>query len=875
MEGENRKRLWKNRWVTITGAVLGGGLVIFLLSRITVSFLVDYWWFQSVGHLLYFWQRLLYRYALFGFVAITFFLIFFFNFRYAARCLRVARSVRSEEERLRREIRIGARIVYIPLSLALAILLALPIFHHWYKFLFYFFGPRSGIPDPVFGNDFSYYLFSLPFYTLIQQRLLIAFLVLLAGLGILYRLEYHYAREARQSLPHQMIRHLGALAGIVVLILLWGTDLWLHRLVYTTAHEPMFYGPGYIEKRILVPLAWAQMLFLAAAAVAIARAMKRHRGWRTVGILIACFLLSLGLRQLKPLQRAFDRYVVKPNQLVMERPYIGMNIKATLAAYNLTHVVTRDFTRKTGPAPTETPQIKRVLNNAPLWNRTQLAEVYRELEELRTYYDFPRINVGRYAVNGHKQQVFLAARQLDYDQLPGSAKNWVNQHLTYTHGYGLVMTPASQTGGEPMVWFAHGIPVKSDYGMSIKRAEIYFGTGAFNDYVIAPNVTGEIDYPQGNSNVTSHYGGHGGVALSSILRRAVFAYYLKDKNILISQQFDDKSRILFIRNIVKRIHKLAPFLLLDQTPYLAMTPEGLYWIQDAYTTSASAPDSQPVTFNGRRMNYIRNSVKIVVDAYNGTIDLYVADPHDPIVRAYSRMFPGLFKDMRQMPADLKAHLRYPKDLFGIQMRIYATYHQLDPQTFYEQEDAWDFATTLHGSKSKRIYPYYLSLNLINPQAVEFSLMQPMTPKGRGNLRAIVAVGCDEDDYGKIVAYSFPKGQLVYSPAQIQSLINSDPQIVRQFNLWNLKGSEIRRGKMVILPTGRNIYYIQPIFLMSRSLSHQIPELQRVVMTEGQVPVMDTSTESAYLHLNAKLGNIEKRIGERFESSGKAGGKPAQ
>jgi hypothetical protein len=870
MQESTHHRFWKNRWTAIAGAVLLAGLLLLLMTRISVHFLIDYWWFESVGHLLYFWQRLLYRYAVFFFVAVTFFLIFFFNFRYAARYLRVCRSLRNDADRVCREIRIGARIVYIPLSAVLATVLALPMFHHWQQFLFYFFGPQSGMSDPVFGKDVSYYLFSLPIYSLIQQRLLMAFVVLLAGLAILYRLEYRYAREARTTLPHQMIRHLGALSGIVVLILLWGTGLWLHRLVYTTAHEPMFYGPGYIEKRILVPLAWAQMLFLATAAVAIAMAMKRHRGWRTVGILMGCFFLSLGLRELKPLQLAVEKYLVKPNQLIMEKPFINMNIKGTLSAYGLSHVETRDFRRVTGPAKPETPQIKRVLENAPLWDRTQLVQVYRELEELRTYYDFPLINVGRYSVNGHHQQVFLSARELEYDQLPGSAKNWVNQHLTYTHGYGLVMTPASQTGGEPMVWFAHGIPLKSDYGLSVKRPEIYFGAGAFNNYVIAPNITGEIDYPQGGSNVTSHYSGRGGVALSSLFRRAVFAYYLKDKNILISQQFVDKSRILFIRNIVKRVRKLVPFLLLDHTPYLAMTPERLYWIQDAYTTSAYAPDSQPITFDGRRLNYIRNAVKIVVDAYNGTVDLYIADPHDPIVRAYSRMFPGLFKPMSQMPADLKAHLRYPKDLFEVQMRIYAKYHQRDPQTFYEQEDAWDFATTLQKSKSEMIHPYYLSLNLIDPKTVEFSLMQPMTPKGRDNLRALVAVGCDGDDYGKIVAYNFPKGQLVYSPAQIQSLINSDPHIVRQFNLWDMRGSRMRRGKMIILPAGRKVYYIQPIFLMSSSLSHQIPELQRVVMTEGQVPVMDASTEAAYLHLNARLGQMEKGIKERFEPPEGAG-----
>lgn len=362
----------------------------------------------------------------------------------------------------------------------------------------------------------------------------------------------------------------------------------------------------------------------------------------------------------------------------------------------------------------------------------------------------------------------------------------------------------------------------------------------------------------------SNYRGRGGVALSSLLRRVVFAYYLKDRNILVSRQVGGQSRILFIRNIVDRIRKLAPFLILDRTPYLAMTPDRLYWIQDAYTTSEYAPDSQPSNFRGRRLNYIRNSVKVVVDAYNGAVDFYVADPHDPIIRAYSRIYPGLFKSMSKIPSNLKAHLRYPKDLFEVQMRIYAKYHQTDPQTFYLQEDAWDFAKTMRGMETEVIRPYYLSLDLIQPDRVEFSLMQPMTPKHRDNLRAIVAVGCDGDDYGKIIVYNFPKGQLVYSPVQMEALINADPEIVRQFNLWDLKGSEIQRGKMIILPAGKKIYYIQPVFLLSRtSLRHPLPELQRVVMTEGQVAVMDTDIEKAYRHLNSRLAKANLQIRKRF------------
>ena len=515
----------------------------------------------------------------------------------------------------------------------------------------------------------------------------------------------------------------------------------------------------------------------------------------------------------------------------------------------------------------DTPSVKDVLRNVPLWEEKELEAVYDELQVLRTYYNFSRISVGRYTIGDEYQQVFLAVRELDYNRLPKSAKTWVNQHLNYTHGYGFVMNPASQKGGESVLWYARGLPLESQYGIQMKRPEVYFGVGPFNQFVIAPNVSGEFDYAQEDAFVTSSYKGHGGVHLSTLFSRALFAYYFGDKNILVSTQLTDKSRILFRRNILERILTLTPYLLLDGQVYPVATPERLYWVQDAYTTSKYYPNSQPTDFNGKKLNYIRNSVKIVVDAYDGSVNFYVFDPKDPIIDAYQRIYPGLFKDKSKLPPALKPHIRYPRDFFHIQMNIYAKYHQTDPVTFFEQEDVWEPATTIRGQDTVTLHPYYLTLGLINPPNLDFLIVQPMTPLRLDNLRALVVGGCDGDNYGKIIVYEFPKGELVYSPVQISALINAEPTIAEQFNLWNMSGSKMNRGKMVILPVQKTVLYIQPIFLQAE-IPHPIPELQRVVMTEGHVAVMDASLEEAYRQLRSRVGEIDQRLHRQSSGAGK-------
>jgi hypothetical protein len=613
--------------------------------------------------------------------------------------------------------------------------------------------------------------------------------------------------------------------------------------------------------RVILPLIWVSLALLLATSFSLVYFIQNQKGLKGLVLLAAAFALALGVRYADFLPNAVQKYLVKPNEISRERTFIERNIQATLAAFNLADVEIRSISPEKWSVDMPSPDLKAILRNTPVWDGELLESVYQQLEVLRTYYDFPNVDVDRYSVNNIYQQVFLAAREINTEQLPTGARNWVNEHLSYTHGYGNVMTPASQDGDEPMTWFMRGIPPTSEYGFAVEQPSVYFGEGKYT-YAIAPNDAGEIHYPKGDSNVVASYEGKGGVPLASVFRKAIFAYHYKDWDLLFTTKTNARSQILFRRNIVERIRTITPFLKLDKDPYLVVTPKRLFWIQDAYTTSALYPNATPYNSEAGPVSYIRNAVKIVVDAYDGTVNYYIFEEKDPIIQAYSRIYPGLFKKSDEMPSDLVSHVRYPRDIFEVQMAIYANYHQTDPEVFYQQEDMWESARGYRAAEALEIKPQYLTLDLIQRGRFDFLLLDPMSPKGQNNLRALVIAGCDKPHYGKIIVYDFPKGELVLGPSQIYSLINQDTKISEQFTLWDQAGSEIARGKMIVLPIGRTIIYIQPVYLKS-STQLKIPELKRHIMTQGQIVVMDQSLEGAYSLLQERIKAETQRRDRRF------------
>jgi uncharacterized protein len=854
------------------GAIIGGiVLILIVAAAITMGilwseFLIDIWWYHSLGYELYFWQRKLYAYMVFLAAIVFFFGIFFLNFWIAARFLKKnAGPVREGPRKLTRKImhafHTGSLMAYTPFSFFLSLPIAISAYYYWESFLFYIFGPVMEVSDPIYGKDISFYLFSYPIYTLLQRRLLIVFLILFIGLLLLYMVKNRLRYGSAFSFHPGAKWHLGILILCIIGIELWDFMLQRYSLVYNSSHTPLFYGPGYVEMHVILPFIWGAMVFLSATAVMVVVVLRFRMGYKTLVGCIALLCLSLAGIDTTYLTRLVQTYIVKPNELDLERPYIERNIQSTLNAYNLNNVEIRDFNRERFPLKKTSAEVQNVLRNIPVWDSDILDNVFRQLQELRTYYTFPMISVGRYTVADTYQQVFLSAREINYDNLPLSAKNWINEHLIYTHGFGLVMTPASQVGGQPMTWFINNIPPVSEYGLPIGETRIYYGIGKF-PYAIAPNEDGEMDFPKNSGNELNAYKGTGGVPISSLFRKLIFALHLKEKNLFFSAKLRSDSKILLNRNILDRIRTIAPFLMLDRSPYVVSTPKGIYWIVDAYTTSSRYPAAAPYVARGVWLNYIRNSVKIAVNAYTGQVDFYIFDQKDPIIETYRRIYPELFKGKESMPDDLKPHIRYPKDLFDIQMNLYANYHQTNPTVFYQQEDRWVFDEPFRDEIGAPLTPYYLTLDLITPGVLDFLLLEPMYPKGRDNLRSLAIVGCDGDNYGRIIMYNFPKGELVYGPAQIDAMINQDPDIAQQFTLWDQAGSSVVKGKMIILTLNNSVLFIQPVYLKSTSRV-AIPELQRIIMSEGQVAVMKNSLEDAYEALRIRIQEEVEGMEKRF------------
>jgi uncharacterized membrane protein (UPF0182 family) len=557
---------------------------------------------------------------------------------------------------------------------------------------------------------------------------------------------------------------------------------------------------------------------------------------------------------------------VEPNEIERERPYIDSNIKFTRLAFGLDNIEERPFETVKDLSEQDLTFNEAVVKNVRLWDYRPLQRTYEQLQALRPYYQFSEVDIDRYTIDGEVRQVMLAGRELNKDNLP--APSWVNRNLEFTHGFGIVMNPVDSVtpDGQP-TFYIQDLPPVSNVSLEVTRPEIYYGE-LTNDTVYVGSAREEFSFPSGNENVYSSYEGTGGVPLDSLLKRVAFALRFSDANVLLSDDIQSETRVQFHRQVQERVRQITPFLYLDRDPYLVLTDDGrLVWIQDAYTISDRYPYSTPAPTG---LNYIRNSVKVVIDAYNGTVDYYVAYPEDPIIQAYEKAFPDLFRPLDAFPPELLDHIRYPQDLFDVQAQQYLAYHMKDTRVFYNQEDLWSIPNEIFDGAEQPMEPYYVYLRLREETEPEYLLIQPFTPAGKQNMIAWLAARNEPEYYGQLVVYKLPKDELVFGPLQVEARIDQEPEISEQFSLWDQRGSRVIRGNTLVIPINDSFVYVEPIYLLSDTSA--LPELKRVIVaTDTRIAMRETLGEA----LQALLAEEPQDVAEVIADEAEADLTPAQ
>jgi uncharacterized membrane protein (UPF0182 family) len=738
--------------------------------------------------------------------------------------------------------RLPRRLLILAAALTFGMLIAIGEAGQWDLILRYIYQVPYGQNDPQFGNDIGFYLFSLPVWVAVKDWMLLVLAASAAMAGAIYFVhgDINPDRWPWRISP-AAIGHGSALLGVWFTVKAWSYLLDRYLLLYND--NGVVVGANFTDTHVVLPVLWL-LAAVAVVAAIIAGVNVRRRVYRpAIAASVLLFGGSFVLAEVVP--SLFERFYVKPSELQLEAPYIRRNIALTREAYDLRQIEVKPFPAEQGLTFQSLENNRGTVNNIRLWDWKPLMDTYAQLQEIRTYYKFLDVDVDRYHIGGTYQQVTIAARELAPALLSANAQTWVNLHLLFTHGNGVVMSPVTQKSPEglPNFYLKDIPPVATDGAPAVTEPRIYFGQGV-SGYVIVKGSTPEFDYPKGAENAYTNYDGADGIAIGGLGWRALFAWHFGDINILLSRYITGESKILLYRNIQDRVQKIAPFLQLDRDPYVVVSDGRLYWIQDAYTTSDWFPYAQPQSDGD---NYIRNSVKVVIDAYNGSVGFYVADATDPIIATYQRIFPALFKPLTAMPPDLRAHIRYPEDLFGIQALQYRAYHMDTPEVFYNREDLWQFprepaAPDGNGTTTARMEPYYIMMRLPGEPHAELFLMLPMVPSQRENMIAWLAARCDLPEYGKLIVYEFPKDKLVYGPFQIDARINQNTEISQQISLWNQMGSRVIRGNLLVVPIENSILYVSPLYL--RAESGQLPELKRVIAAYGDRVVMEDTLPEA-------------------------------
>ena len=828
-------------------------LIVFLGQAI--SLFTDWLWFQEVGFVQVFRTALTYKLILGIVFGGLFALVIYFNIKIAAQG---SKGIRYSNEENAIELPSPELVdpvlqrLLLPVAILLGLFAAPASASQWESFLLFFNSVSFGFEDPLYGRDIGFYIFRVPILTSLYHWLTItlgfAFLAT-AFIYLLYR-GVQYTQKGL-ILTDRTRTHLFFLVALILLVKAGGYYLDTFKLLYSPGGAA--FGASYSDVYASLP-ALRVLPFLAVAAAVLVLVQIYRPGFKYIFIGLGSLILVhiVGLNFYPSL---LQRFRVVPNEIAAERPFIKRNIEFTRRAYGLDKIESEDFPAEENLTAADIKRNDATIKNIRLWEHRPLLATYGQKQEIRTYYKFVDVDNDRYQIDGNYRQVMLSARELSHEDLP--SRSWVNEHLIFTHGYGVVFGPVNQVTPEGLpVFFIKDIPPVSSRSIKVTRPEIYFGERA-NDYVFVKTKAQELDYPSGDQNVYTTYEGKGGVPVHSFWRKLLYSARYTTTSIFLANEITNESRILYYREIKERVKKIAPFITFDRDPYLVIAEGGrLFWIIDGYTTSDRYPYSERTQGVG---NYIRNSVKAIVDAYHGTVNFYMSSPDDPIIQAYMKIFPDLFQSLDAMPADLRAHIRYPQDLFIIQARMYTTYHMQDPQVFYNKEDLLsiplkavetdeeEIGGPMMGPRRKRVVeqevaPYYTIMRLPGKKKEEFILLLPFTPNKKDNMRSWLAARSDSAHYGKLIALDFPKAKLVYGPRQIDARIDQDAYISQQLSLWGQRGSQVIRGSMLAIPIEKSILYVQALYLAAEKGS--LPELKRVITAFGNQIAMEETLEKS-------------------------------
>jgi uncharacterized membrane protein (UPF0182 family) len=830
--GPPPRRRWF-RWILAAGVVL-----IILLSR-GLSIYISALWFGSLGYSSVYWFIFKLKLGLFIVFALLTAGILGGAFWLLAR----AYAVNSLEQRTivinNQPIRFSPGRFVRPLSWLAAALFGVVFGYQmkeeWLIVARYLYHVQAPLTDPIFHKPLSFYLFLLPFYDTISGWLIsLAFILLCASvLFAVLVLPQKMLKSARVGSTG--IAYGGISLCLAVFMVVLALRTYLSRFPYLWQDHELFSGVTFAEANYLLPaLVYVSIALLVGAAIALVNAFTK-RGLRLLllaaGLPLVVYIIGAAI-----IPAYVTSFVVKPNELGRETPYIEHNLEWTRRGFGLDQIESRDFDAENSVEALNLTENRATLDNIRLWDWRALRDTLKQVQAIRNYYDFSDVDVDRYNIGGAPRQTMIAPRELNINNLPSQSRNWINEKLIYTHGYGVTMNTSNGFTPEGMPQFLlSNMPIESKVpDVKVNQPQIYFGQETDTDVYVKTRQR-EFDYPQGEANNYTLYEGTGGIPLGSGIRRMVMAWALGDLSKLpFSDDVTSDSRVLINRNIRKIINGVAPYLIYDDDPYIVVSNDGkLFWMVDAFTESASFPYSRHHQAGTNRVNYIRNSVKVVIDAYNGSVKYYVFDINDPLIQTYRSIFPALFVDGSEMPADLRAHVRYPETLIKVQGEVFGLYHTQSAKVFFQREDAWSVAQQVasdeQGKKqSQPLDPYYVLMQLPGEEArSEFVIILPFTPANRNNMIGWMAGRCDGENYGKLLVYNFPKSRLIDGPLQIEARIDQNAQLSAQFSLWNQQGSRVLRGHLLVIPVGRSLLYVEPVYLQAER--SPMPELRLVVL----------------------------------------------